>query len=66
MDNRDCVQCGTRLAGGEIECSACGASWPTLRMLDRRTAASGMDEAVVWVLGAMLTIVTFFIVFVAW
>lgn len=66
MDNRDCVKCGTRLAGGEVECSACGASWPTLRMLDRRSDAPSVDEAVVWVLGAMLTIVTFFIVFVAW
>ncbi|MHB1168964.1 MAG: hypothetical protein ACYC28_06740 [Longimicrobiales bacterium] len=66
MNNRDCVRCGTRLAGTDHECRECGATWPHLRMLEHAGENAHLDDALVWVLGAMLTVVTFFIVFVAW
>jgi len=35
-------------------------------VLDSGRETARLDEALVWVLGAMLTVVTFFIIFVAW
>jgi len=35
-------------------------------MLEAGRESARLDEALVWVLGAMLTVVTFFIIFVAW
>ncbi len=35
-------------------------------MLDRPAGDAHVDEAIVWVLGAMITLVAFFIIFVAW
>lgn len=66
MKNRDCIRCGTRLASTEHVCRECGTSWPHLRVLDSGRETARLDEALVWVLGAMLTVVTFFIIFVAW
>lgn len=65
MSKRDCLRCGTRIHGHDTACTACGASWPRLSMLDG-TSDQQIDEAVVWVLGAMITIVAFFLLFVAW
>jgi hypothetical protein len=66
MTERDCLRCGTRIAGRDAVCGACGTAWPSVSMLDRPLDEAHADEAIVWVLGAMITLVGFFILFVAW
>lgn len=65
MYDRECLRCGAPIDGRDSVCGSCGASWPVLAGPER-SVESGTDEAVVWVLGAMLTIVAFFLFFVAW
>lgn len=66
MSERECVYCGGRLDGHDFACSSCGASWPGIAILDRPPEDRHADEAIVWVLGAMITLVGFFLIFVAW
>ena len=65
MYDRECLRCGALIDARDSVCGSCGASWPVLAGPER-SVESGTDEAVVWVLGAMLTIVAFFLFFVAW
>lgn len=66
MSERDCLRCGARIDGHDLACDACGGSWPGISILDRPFDERPIDEAIVWVLGAMITLVAFFLIFVAW
>lgn len=66
MNKRECLRCGRGLENDRITCAGCGAVWPILSVSERTDDATRIDEAIVWVLGAMITFIAAFLVVVAW
>jgi hypothetical protein len=66
MSKRECLRCGRDLENDRITCAGCGAVWPILSVGERLNDDTRIDEAIVWVLGAMITFVAIFLIVVAW
>ena len=66
MTKRNCLRCGRQLAADRITCDGCGAVWPILSVIESHAQDTRVDEAIVWILGAMITFVAVFLIVVAW